>query len=150
MIAFQTDPSMFRDSLVFTVFHPSNRITQAATSNSSWIQQFGYDATGNGWFATNTSLPALTQETPLAQSWFTAANRINGWTYDETGNILQIGTTPSLSRIFTYDAENRQITATINGGRPFGEEHFLAAMEERFQRKWRRMSHGEREIAKTA
>jgi len=35
-------------------------------------------------------------------------------------------------------------------GRPFGEEHFLAAMEERFQRKWRRMSHEEREIAKTA
>jgi putative transposase len=35
-------------------------------------------------------------------------------------------------------------------GRPFGEEHFLAAMEERFQRKWRRMGHGEREIAKTA
>jgi RHS repeat-associated protein len=108
----------FSETQQYQYNDPSNRITQAATSNSSWIQQFGYDATGNGWVATNSNLPALTQEAPVAQSWFTAANRISGWTYDETGNILQIGTTPSLSRIFTYDAENRQITATINGGTP--------------------------------
>jgi hypothetical protein len=36
-------------------------------------------------------------------------------------------------------------------GRPFGEEGFVSAMEERFHRKWRRTAEGsERQIAKTA
>jgi len=36
-------------------------------------------------------------------------------------------------------------------GRPFGEESFVSAIEERFQRKWRRSAkESQREIAKTA
>jgi RHS repeat-associated protein len=58
-------------------------------------------------------LPALTLETPQASTWFTASsNRIAGWNYDAAGNVAQVG---SMSRSFTYDVENRQVTATING-----------------------------------
>ncbi len=54
-------------------------------------------------------------ETPTAQSWYNPSNNryttASGWTYDGAGNVLQVG---GMNRSFTYDAENRQITATIN------------------------------------
>ncbi len=58
-------------------------------------------------------MPALTLETPQAQSWYstTVPNRITSWSYDLNGNVLQVG---SMARSFTYDAENRQVTACIN------------------------------------
>ena len=51
-------------------------------------------------------------DTPLTSNWFTSQNRIAGWSYDGAGNLLGIGGMP---RNFTYDAENRQLSATING-----------------------------------
>jgi YD repeat-containing protein len=39
-------------------------------------------------------------------------NRINSWSYDAAGNVLQVG---GMTRSFTYDAEDRQVSATING-----------------------------------
>ena len=33
-----------------------------------------------------------------------------GWSYDMAGNLLQVG---NMARSFTYDGENRQVTATI-------------------------------------
>jgi hypothetical protein len=49
----------------------------------------------------STGLPALTLETPQAQSWYstTVPNRIASWNYDGNGNVLQEGT---LARSFTY------------------------------------------------
>ncbi len=59
-------------------------------------------------------LPALTAETPQSSGSFStgAPNQIVGWTYDFNGNLIQEG---SVTRSFTYDAENRQVTANMNG-----------------------------------
>ena len=61
----------------------------------------------------NTNLPALSLETPIASSWYssTVPNQINTWTYDAAGNVMQVG---GMNRTFAYDAENRQVSATIN------------------------------------
>jgi RHS repeat-associated protein len=48
----------------------------------------------------------------VAQSWYSATNRIATWGYDGSGNILSVA---SMQRSFAYDAENRQKSATING-----------------------------------
>ena len=90
-----------------------NRLTSASESGSgSWFQGYGYDAWGNWWLEANSGLPGVMLDTPVTSSWFTSQNRITGWTYDGAGNVLGIGGMP---RNFTYDAENRQLSATING-----------------------------------
>ncbi len=87
-----------------------NRLTQAQETGggANWSQTYSYDAVGNRWIVPtqSTGLPALTLETPQAQSWYstTVSNQIASWTYDGNGNVLQEGT---LARSFTYDAENR-------------------------------------------
>ena len=66
-------------------------------------------------------LPPLTLETATASSWYdTVSNRIvnpnlSGWLYDGAGNVTSIG---GMQRTFTYDGENRQVSATINQGSP--------------------------------
>jgi RHS repeat-associated protein len=93
-----------------------NRLTQAQETGggANWAQTYNYDTVGNRWIAqsNSTGLPALTLETPQAQSWYstTVPNRIVGWGYDKNGNVTQVG---SMARSFTYDAENRQVTATV-------------------------------------
>ncbi len=111
-----------------------NRLTGAAeTGGADWTQNYGYDMTGNRWVATNSGLPSLTNSTPQAQGWFdvcsggsgaactggawlaSAKNQVlpsQGWNYDLAGNTLQAG---SSALMFTYDAENRQVTANLNG-----------------------------------
>jgi RHS repeat-associated protein len=78
---------------------------------------YGYDSHGQGnMFTTQTgSLQALDSETPQSESWFLSShgrvnNQITGWSYDSTGNLLQVG---GMARTFTYDAENRQTSAVI-------------------------------------
>lgn len=103
----------FSETQTYAYTDPANRVSQASTS--SWTQPFGYDALGNRWVNTMSGLQAPSAaETATAQSWYNTANQINTWKYDETGNILQISSI-SPSRVFTYDAENRQMTAAING-----------------------------------
>ena len=96
-------------------FDSLNRLTNASeTGGSGWTQSYGYYGNGNMYVSANTNLPPLSSETPQGASWYSASaipNRINGWGYDLNGNVLQIANT---SRSFTYDAENRQVTATIN------------------------------------
>jgi RHS repeat-associated protein len=92
-----------------------NRLTNAAeTGGAGWSQNYGYDHPGNRFVNTSTGLPALTLETPSAATSFstTVQNQVAGWTYDGAGNLLQPG---SVARSFSYDAENRQVTANING-----------------------------------
>jgi RHS repeat-associated protein len=87
-----------------------NRLTQADTP--TWSQPNGYDQWGNRWVNNPTGLPSMTAETPIAQSWFLPTNRINGWAYDEMGNVQGM---TGMSRSFAYDVENRQVQATVNG-----------------------------------
>ncbi len=92
-----------------------NRITgaQETGGGANWSQAYGYDVLGNRWVSSNTGLPNLPLETPVASSWYstTLPNRYAAWTYDNTGNVLQMG---SVVNSFTYDAENRQVTACFN------------------------------------
>jgi RHS repeat-associated protein len=92
-----------------------NRLTAATESGSpGWAQNYGYDVVGNRWVTTNTNLPPLSLETPTSASWYTGSsvpNRINTWSYDAAGNVTQVG---GMTRSFTYDAEDRQVSATIN------------------------------------
>ena len=112
-----------------------NRLTNATeTGGTGWAQGYGYDVTGNRWVSPATPGPlSLTNATPQAQGWFdncvggtgptcaggtwspSANNQIlasDGWFYDAAGNVLQAGST---ALTFTYDAENRQVTANVNG-----------------------------------
>ena len=61
-------------------------------------------------------LPTPTAEVPAASTWFNTQNRVNGWTYDEMGNLLQVLNGASVLRSAWYDAENRQTQAVVNGG----------------------------------
>src|SRR5260370_26370416 len=87
-----------------------NRVGSAA-EGAVWTENYGYDNLANRWLASYSGLPTPTLETPVAQSWY-LNNRINGWGYDASGNVTQVGT---MQRSFSYDAENRQVTGTING-----------------------------------
>jgi RHS repeat-associated protein len=102
----------FSEAQVYQYNDVANRLTKASTA--SWTQPNLFDSVGNRWvdLANLIGLPVPTGETPTASSWFTAQNRINGWGYDDMGNVEAVG---SMSRMFIYDAENRQVRATING-----------------------------------
>lgn len=98
-----------------TVYDGMNRLTYAQETSGagSWVQSFGYDRYGNWWLDVNSGLPAPNNETPRNAAWYLADNRLAGWGYgDGRGNITSI---LNMSRNFTYDAENRQVTSTING-----------------------------------
>ena len=118
----------------YTYDHP-NRLTNATeTGGTGWAQGYGYDVTGNRWVSPAMPGPlSLTNATPQAQGWFdncvggtgptcsggtwsqSANNQklpSEGWTYDGAGNVTQVG---SSAFTFTYDAENRQVPANVNG-----------------------------------
>ena len=89
-----------------------NRLQSAYESGTGgWALSFGYDALGNRWLASGSGLPGLTAETPTGPSWYSSNNRIVNWGYDGAGNVTQVA---SMNRSFTYDGENRQITAVVN------------------------------------
>jgi RHS repeat-associated protein len=87
-----------------------NQLTGASESGVGWSQAYQF-TNGNLYIPQANSSIQLSLETPQASSWYASSNRINGWAYDNNGNILGVG---SMSRAFTYDAENRQVNATIN------------------------------------
>jgi len=100
----------------FTGYDAMNRLlgAQETSDGGSWSQSFGYDRYGNLWLDNQTgSLPAPTNETPRNATWYLPNNRLAGWGYnDGRGNVTSI---LNMSRNFSYDGENRQKTATING-----------------------------------
>jgi len=75
-----------------------------------WSRNFGYDQQGNGWVSSWSAM-SPSSFTPVSSNWFNAQNRLTGMgaTYDAAGNQLAIG-----GYGFTYDAENRQKTSTID------------------------------------
>jgi RHS repeat-associated protein len=102
-----------------------NRLTAGLeTGTGSWMEGYQYDAFGNRWVSNPTQgctiagrsgLPALTAQTPNAAGLYNGNNQVVssfGWSYDGSGNVTQSGTGWGP---FTYDAENRQLTATISG-----------------------------------
>ena len=94
----------------------ANRLTSAAeTGTGSWSQGFRFDAAGNRWVPTTSGL-STTLETAADQGWYNVngqtSNRIKGWGYDSAGNVTSVS---GMNRAFAFDAENRMITATVNG-----------------------------------
>lgn len=98
-----------------------NRLTSAQETGgpAGWSQSYGYDARGNRWLSGNSGLGQdQGLETPTASTWYsnsTVINRVNGWSYDSAGNLTAIYGIPTSTRSFSYDGENRQVSATING-----------------------------------
>jgi RHS repeat-associated protein len=87
-----------------------NRLAMASEMGSgSWSENYCYDKWANRWLQ-NSSGISESQEA-LTSNVFNSYNKVNTWTYDAAGNILS---EQGLSRSFTYDAENRQISATVS------------------------------------
>jgi RHS repeat-associated protein len=62
------------------------------------------------------SVPVFPTETPQSNV-YNSQNQVNLlWTYDNNGNVVTIPIVASQSRNFTYDAENRTVSATIVTG----------------------------------
>jgi RHS repeat-associated protein len=91
-----------------------NRIWTAQESQNSvskWTQTYGYDRFANRTSLVNSGSQAAllpTQSTPTVNS---ATNRLQGFTYDNSGNVKGDGTGNS----FTYDADDRQLTSIVAG-----------------------------------
>jgi len=98
------------DSYSYDNFNRLASISESGTGGLS--QTFGYDNAGNRWLASYPGLPAPTLEVPQTANWYLSNNTINGWSYDNAGNLLAI---PNMPRSYTYDAESRQMTSSING-----------------------------------
>ena len=81
-----------------------NRIKTATETNSgaqTWTQVFGFDRYGNR---------NITSGLGVTNFAF-SGNRITAHSYDTAGNTIADGT----GKTFTYDAENKQKTAVVNG-----------------------------------
>jgi RHS repeat-associated protein len=85
--------------------------TESVSGTQQWSQSYGYDVFGNRWvtgYVPNTTL------TPTLSSQISATNnrlQMGFSHYDGSGNL---DTDPAGSG-FTYDGENRQVTANVNG-----------------------------------
>jgi RHS repeat-associated protein len=88
-----------------------NRLS-GASEGSAWSRTFGYDAYGNMWVSAASGIPAASF-TPQSSAWFGANNRLVNQSlsiqYDGGGSLTQIG-----GYGFTYDAEGRLKTSTVN------------------------------------
>jgi RHS repeat-associated protein len=90
---------------------PLNRLSGVSESGAApWSRSFDYDRWGNGWVSAWTGF-SLDSFTPTGQANYSAQNRllIQGSGYDSAGNQTAIG-----GFTFSYDAENRLRTSTIN------------------------------------
>jgi RHS repeat-associated protein len=87
-----------------------NRLLTAG-EGAAWTQSYGYDIFGNRWvsgYVPNTAL------TPTASNHISATNNrlVMGLSrYDGSGNLDR----DAAGSTFTYDGENRQVTANVNG-----------------------------------
>jgi RHS repeat-associated protein len=103
-------------------YDPLNRLGYAVEHNNgvyndtsrAWYQKFAYDRHGNrGIDVYNTSDNVDEANNALKLTDFSEANnRITraGFVYDAVGNLIE-----EPGKIYTYDAENRMVTATVGG-----------------------------------
>lgn len=101
-----TVPGLAQPFVQSYTYDELNRIkTATETSNGSqtWTQVYGFDRFGNR------NITSGTGQTSLSFS----GNRIttSGYSYDLAGNTIADGS----GKTFTYDAENKQKTAVVNG-----------------------------------
>ena len=92
--------------------NPTTAVTCAAGAGN-WARTYGADPWANEWVASNTNTTlALNSFTPTVPTNFNGSNQMTyqGATYDGAGNQKTIG-----GYQFTYDAENRMTSSTING-----------------------------------
>jgi len=90
--------------------------TETVGGSSQWSQTYNYDVFGNRWVNSSTGYQ-LSLLTPTATNHINSLNnrsQMGSSHYDPAGN-LDIDATGST---FTYDGENRQVTATIINGQP--------------------------------
>jgi len=88
-----------------------NRLTtvkEAVNSAVQWTQNYGYDRFGNRTSLTNGGAQGGLLPTNTTPPIDASTNRISGYSYDSAGNVL--GDTAGST--FTFDAENRQLTAS--------------------------------------
>jgi RHS repeat-associated protein len=92
----------------------ANRILSFTETGSQANQTYSYDAFGNrtvsGWMPYAGQTPTTGSAFPNNQ-WAAGS----GVTYDGAGNQLSVSLGAGGTRLFTYDAENRQKTASIPG-----------------------------------
>jgi RHS repeat-associated protein len=83
-----------------------------AGEGSGWSQTYNYDAYGDRWVnpSSGFTLYAFTPQSSVYNSSNQFASTFQGSGYDSSGNLRTIG-----GYNYTYDAENRQTTVTING-----------------------------------
>ncbi len=94
-----------------------NRLTSFTETGSTANQTYGYDNLGNRWVSYGAN-PTYTAQTPTSNNFANnqwAPGPGSGVTYDLAGNQTSIYLGTAGTRSFTYDAENRQITASIPG-----------------------------------
>ena len=65
----------------------------------------------------SSSGPAFRRDSAIRECAEFASEQVavNGWSYDSAGNLTSIYGIPTSTRSFTYDGENREVTATISG-----------------------------------
>jgi YD repeat-containing protein len=90
-----------------------NRLLSAAESGGGWTQNYVYDGRGNRAVGPNSYVPVsvITPQTPDQTVPYNGNNQWTGATYDAAGNL-----TGQPERTYSYDGENRLVTATGPGG----------------------------------
>ena len=103
-----TVPGLAQPFIQTYAYDELNRLASATETNNgsqTWNQVFGYDRYGNRNITSGLGVTNLT---------FNAANNkitTSGYSYDSVGNT----TSDPSGKTFTYDAENKQKTAVVNG-----------------------------------
>jgi RHS repeat-associated protein len=87
-----------------------NRLQSSIEGSNGVNQTYGYDSVGNRWVNSGTMLSSLTPSAPT--SFDASTNRLSGTqiAHDPAGNLTGMG-----AYSFTYDAESRIQTETLNG-----------------------------------
>lgn len=81
--------------------------TESLGGSQSWLQNFAYDAPGNRAVLPGSLIPSPGL-TPQSLAAFDGNNRIVGFNYDASGNLIGDG-----FNTMSYDAENRQTAAVV-------------------------------------